>query len=187
LLLSIGNGGEGILKKIMVLGVSSGVGKSTFARKLGDILDIDVHHLDKLHWKPNWVEASREEFTLSQLKVLTNDQWIIDGNYSSTFDIRMQHADTIIYLELPLRVCLYRVFKRWIMNIGKTRPDMGEGCKEKLDYQFLKFICTTYFARKEKMKNRINTFLESGSNKKSFILKSKKEIRSFLRDMSECN
>jgi adenylate kinase family enzyme len=171
----------------MIVGVSSGVGKSTFARKLGEKLDIEVYHLDKLHWKPNWVEASREEFTLSQQKVVAHDQWIIEGNYSSTFNIRMQHADTMIYLELPLRVCLYRVFKRWITNIGKTRPDMGEGCKEKLDYQFLKFICTTYFARKKKMKHRLNAFMESGSNKKKYILKSKNEIRSFLKDLSECN
>lgn len=85
-------------------------------------------------------------------------QWIIEGNYSNTFDIRTEHADTIIYLELPLYVCLYRVVRRWLMNIGKTRIDMGEGCKEKLDWDFIQFIYTTYYPRKKKCTNDFNRF-----------------------------
>jgi adenylate kinase family enzyme len=171
------------MNRIMVMGVSAGVGKSTFARKLGELLDINVYHLDALYWKPNWVEASLEEFSASQQEIVTLDQWIIEGNYSSTYDIRAQKADTIIYLELPLFVCLYRVFKRWVLNIGQTRPDMGTGCKEKLDYEFLKFICTTYYTRKKKMKNRLQAFKEMDSQKNIIMLKSKKEIQSYLETL----
>ncbi|USK26812.1 topology modulation protein [Bacillus sp. CMF21] len=172
------------MNRIMVMGVSAGVGKSTFARRLGELLEISVYHLDALYWKPEWVEASLEEFADDQQKIVSLDQWIIEGNYSNTYDIRVQNADTIIYLELPLIVCLYRVFKRWIQNIGKTRPDMGEGCKEKLDFQFLKFICTTYYPRKKKMETRLQAFKVTGSQKNIIMLKNKKEIRSYLETLS---
>lgn len=169
------------MNRIMVMGVSAGVGKSTFARELGDILNIDVHHLDRFYWRPNWVEAPLEEFSNSQQEVVAQDQWIIEGNYGSTYEIRAQYADTIIYLELPLYVCLYRVFKRWISHIGKTRPDMGEDCKEKLDYQFIHFICTTYHRRKKQMRDRFQAFEEDSSDKRVIILKNKAEIREYLQ------
>ncbi|MCM3596189.1 topology modulation protein [Metabacillus idriensis] len=172
------------MNRIMVMGVSAGAGKSTFARKLGELLNINVHHLDVLYWKPNWVEAPLEEFTADQQKIVAQNQWIIEGNYHNTYDIRVQNADTIIYLELPLIVCLYRVFKRWILNVGKTRPDMGKDCKEKLDWAFIKFICTTYYPRKKKMEARFQTFKETDSKKKVIVLKNKKEICSYLETLS---
>ncbi|GEL76767.1 topology modulation protein [Tenuibacillus multivorans] len=160
------------MKRIMVLGVSSGVGKSTFARKLGEEMGIKVYHLDSLHWKPNWVEVSSEESAASQKEIVTQDEWIIEGSYSSTYHIRVKRADTIIYLELPLYVCLYRVVKRWLLNIGKTSPDMGEGCKEKLDYQFLKFILTSYNKRKKKMVKRLQAFDDMAPDHKvAFLLR----------------
>lgn len=172
------------MNRIMVLGVSYGVGKSTFARNIGQKFAIDVYHLDAFYWKPGWVEASLESFTASQQEIVAQDKWIIEGNYSGTYDIRAANADTIIYLELPLYVCLYRVFKRWILHIGKTRPDMGRGCKEKIDYQFIKFICTTYNPRRKKMRARFEDFQRQGIEKNIIILKSKKEIRSYLKSVS---
>lgn len=168
------------MNRIMVMGVSAGAGKSTFARKLGSKLGIDVYHLDAFFWKPNWVQASSEEFSASNQEIVNRHQWIIEGNYSSTYDIRSARADTIIYLELPLIICLYRVVKRWLMNIGKTRPDMGVGCKEKLDYQFIKFIVTTYHPRKKKMRVRFRAFQEADPSKKIIILKGRKEIQAYL-------
>lgn len=171
------------LKRIMVIGISAGVGKSTFARKLSEALNIEVCHLDALYWKPGWVETPLEEFAAAQKKIVSNDQWIIEGNYSNTFEIRIEQADTIFYLELPLYVCLYRVIKRWFQNIGKTRPDMGKGCKEKIDWDFIKFICTTYYPRKRKMAERIQSFQELGKKKNVFILRNNQEIHSFFRDI----
>jgi adenylate kinase family enzyme len=164
----------------MVIGISSGVGKSTFARKLGEALNITVYHLDAFYWKPGWVEASLEEFSKAQQEIVSQPQWIIEGNYNTTFEIRAEHADTIIYLELPLRVCLYRVVKRWLMNIGRTRADLGEGCKEKLDWKFIKFIYTTYYPRKKKMNERFQAFQAVGTKKEIITLKSKQEIHSYI-------
>lgn len=165
----------------MVLGISAGVGKSTFAKQLGNKLNIEVTHLDALFWKAGWVESSVEEFADAQKHIVQQERWIIEGNYSNTYHVREPYADTIIYLELPLRICLYRVFKRWWENRGKTRSDMAEGCEEKIDMKFLHFIITTYFPRKEKMQLRMKKFREDG---KSVIqLKSRNEIRNFLNTL----
>jgi len=165
----------------MVIGISAGVGKSTFARELGETLNINVYHLDTLYWKPNWVEAPLEEFSKAQQEIVNQQQWIIEGNYSNTFEIRAKQADTIIYLELPLFVCLYRVIKRWFMNIGKSRPDMGEGCKERLKWEFIKFILTTYNPRKSKMIEQLKVFQSLDPTKKIITLKSKQEVHTFIR------
>lgn len=173
------------MRKIIVAGVSAGVGKSTFAARLGEKLDLPVHHLDAYHWKPGWKEAGKEEFKAAQHNIVKGGDWIIEGNYSSTFDIRMAQADTFIYLELPLAVCLYRVLKRWLSNIGKTRPDMGEGCPEKMEWEFLKFIVTTYAARKVKMRSRMRHFLEARDGNKAILLAGKKEIAGFLKTVDK--
>lgn len=172
------------MKRIMVIGVSAGVGKSTFAQKLGKVLKINVHHLDALYWKPNWVEATQEEFSEAQQEIVKHDHWIMEGNYRNTIQIRTKHADTLIYLELPLYVCLYRVVKRWLKNIGKTRPDMGNGCKEKLDWKFIKFIYTTYYPRKRNMVGLFQSFQALNPKNEIIILKSRQEIETYLDNLT---
>ncbi|WP_264738064.1 topology modulation protein [Cytobacillus firmus] len=168
------------MKRIMVIGISAGAGKSTFARKLGEKTGIEVHHLDAVFWKPGWVESGLQEFSDAQRKLVKKQQWIIEGNYSNTFEIRAAACDTVIYLELPLYLCMYRVLKRWLTNLGKIRPDMADGCKEKLDWKFIKFILTTYGPRKKKMAERIDIFAAEG--KKVIALKNKSDIDSYIED-----
>ncbi|WP_070121355.1 topology modulation protein [Bacillus marinisedimentorum] len=171
------------MERIMVVGISAGAGKSTFARQLGGALGLKVVHLDTLYWKPGWVEAPTEEFREAQRQAVQGKNWIIEGNYTDSIDIRMERADTIIYLELPLYVCLYRVVKRRIMNAGKTRLDMTAGCNEKLDWDFLKFILSTYYPRKKKMQKRFADFKGRGENKNVIELNSKQKIRTFLAEL----
>lgn len=173
------------MKKIMVVGVSAGVGKSTFARTLGEKLDLPVHHLDSFHWKPGWVEADKNEFREVIEKLVKEDAWIIEGNYSSTIDLRLAEADTLIYLELPLRICLYRVLKRWLTNIGRTRPDMGEGCPERMEWEFLKFIITTYTRRKTEMRQRLAKFQEMDRFNQPVLLAGQGQIAGFLAGLPE--
>ncbi|MEK4068074.1 topology modulation protein [Peribacillus sp. FSL R5-0717] len=171
------------MERILVIGVSAGVGKSTFARRLGDHLNIEVYHLDTFYWKPGWVEAPLEAFISAQKEVVSHDKWIMEGNYSHSFNLRSELADTIIYLELPLGVCLYRVIKRWLSNLGKTRPDMAKGCNEKLDWEFIKFIISTYFPRKKEMKIKLADLQKSDPEKVIVMLKSKPDIEGYLLNM----
>ncbi|MDV2683684.1 topology modulation protein [Alkalihalophilus lindianensis] len=169
------------MKRIMVVGVSAGAGKSTFARKLGERLHIPVYHLDTFYWKSNWVEASEIEFYEAQLNLVKHASWIIEGNYTGTLHLRMEETDTIIYIERSLPVCLYRVLKRYLQNRGKVREDLGEGCIEKLDWPFIKFIVTTYFKRKEMMQEHFTHFLAGKGSRKVIQLKNKKQIRDFFQ------
>ena len=127
------------MKRIVVIG-NGGAGKSTFSRKLAEIMGIPLYHLDAYFWNPGWVSTKRPEWQAFLTDLLQRDAWIIDGNYSSTLDLRLQYADTVIFLDMPAPRCLLRVVKRRWMYRGKTRPDMREGCPEKLDAEFVRFV-----------------------------------------------
>ncbi|MGL5478868.1 MAG: topology modulation protein [Clostridium sp.] len=126
-------------KKIIVLGCS-GSGKSTLSKKLGEILNIRVIHLDKLYWNENWVPVSLEEFDKRLDFEMSKESWIIDGNFGRTIPKRLERCDTVIYLDYKRRVCIRGDLKRFITNYGKTRSDMGKGCIEKIDIEFLSWI-----------------------------------------------
>ena len=126
-------------KRIMILG-SAGSGKSTLAIKLGEITKIPVIHLDRLFWNPGWIQTPKDEMEQKVIEVACGDSWIIDGNYSSTLDFRIERADSIIFIDFNRYFCIYRTFKRRIKNHGRTRYDLGEGCIEKIDWDFFKWV-----------------------------------------------
>ena len=82
------------MKKIVLIG-SGGSGKSTLAKQLGEKLKINVYHLDALFWKPNWVGVPKDEQRMIQKDLVKRQEWIIDGNYGGTMEIRLNAADTI--------------------------------------------------------------------------------------------
>jgi adenylate kinase family enzyme len=127
------------MQRILVIGCA-GAGKSTFAKELGQKLNIEVIHLDSLFWNMGWVPTPKEEWRKRVNQLSQKEQWIMDGNYGSTLEIRLQYADTVIFFDLPRMQCLWGAVKRRFMYAGKTRPDMGAGCAEKIDVEFLKWI-----------------------------------------------
>lgn len=141
------------MQRINIIG-NCGSGKSTLARQLGDVTGIDVIHLDVLSWLPGWVERSEEAFKESLKAVVARDSWIIEGNYSRTWPIRMPPADTVIWLDVPVYRCVYRILKRRIMYAGKSRPDMAEGCREKIDLEFIRWTMS-YPKRQGDVRQRV--------------------------------
>jgi adenylate kinase family enzyme len=128
------------MRKVMVIG-SAGAGKSTFSTRLGKILELPVYHLDSIFWRPGWVRPEREVWTQAQEALVAGDEWILDGNYGSTLEIRVRACDTVIFLAFPRLVCLGRVIKRWLRYRGRTRPDLNPGCVEHMpDREFLSWI-----------------------------------------------
>ncbi|MGM9988590.1 MAG: DNA topology modulation protein [Bacillaceae bacterium] len=166
----------------MVIIGSGGSGKSTFSRKLSEKIEVEVYHLDAILWKPNWQLTSREEQIKIQTKLIQKEQWIIDGNYGATMDIRLKAADTIIYLDMPRILCLYRVLKRRIQYHNKTRPDMREGCAEKMDMEFLKWVWNYPNTKRPSLLETLN---ELKKEKQVIHLKSPKEVRVFLHDVKK--
>jgi Adenylate kinase and related kinases len=136
-------------KRIMIIG-SAGSGKTTLSDKLSKILDIEVIHLDRLYWKPNWTITPEEEWKMVMEEACNKDSWIIDGNYRKTIEMRLSKADTVIFIDKNRWSCLHGVLKRIRKNKGRQRSDMGEGCIEKYDWSFLWWVFS--FPRKSRPK-----------------------------------
>ena len=162
-------------RRIMIIG-SPGSGKSTFAKKLSQITQLSLIHLDKEFWKDGWIETPRQEWVEKQKQLILGDEWIIDGNYGGTMDIRLEKADTIICFKLSRTICLLSYFKRVITNMGKVRPDMSEGCPEKFDFEFMKYI---WNFPKASGKTNIDV-IEKNKDKQIIVFKSRKESQQFL-------
>ncbi|EIM08432.1 topology modulation protein [Planococcus antarcticus DSM 14505] len=167
------------MKKIALIG-SGGSGKSTLARKLGMKLNVEVYHLDALLWKPNWQPTSKEEQRKIQMELVKKEEWIIDGNYNGTMDIRLREADTIIFLDFSRVLCTYRALKRMIQYRNRKRPDMAEGVKERFDLNFMKWI----WNYPKKIRPVVLKRFEGLPNDKVIIiLKSPKEAQHFLNSI----
>ena len=166
-------------KRIVVIG-SPGSGKSTFSRKLSEITGIPLIHLDKEFWNYGWVETPKEEWIKKQENLISGDKWIIDGNYGSTLDIRIEKADTIISFQLSRTMCILSYFKRLITNINKIRPDMPEGCLEKLDFEFMKYIWNF-----PKISGKRNLEILAGSRDKHIIIfKKRSEANKYIKQLT---
>jgi adenylate kinase family enzyme len=126
-------------KKILIVGCS-GTGKSTLSRQLGLLLEIPVVHLDRMFWRPGWQNISRQQLRELMIPAMERPSWIIDGNFQSTLELRMQYADTVIFLDYPRRVFMTSVLKRIWQTYGTSRADLRPGCPEKLDWEFLRWV-----------------------------------------------
>lgn len=123
--------------KIAILGYA-GSGKSTLAKELGELYGIPVLHLDTVMFLPDWKERPKDEqLAIVQDFMDTHDGWVIDGNYSNLLqERRLEEADQVLFLLFPRLLSFARVVKRYRRYRGRSRPDMAEGCSEKLDASF---------------------------------------------------
>lgn len=166
------------MERILIIGCG-GAGKSTLARQLGEKLDLPVVHLDRIFWLPGWVEMEREAFDDRVRQELEKPKWIIDGNYNRTMPQRIAKCDTVIYLDFSRFACLLGVLKRVITNHGKVRPDMGEGCPERFDLDFLKWVWNFNQEKREKYYRLLN----EAEGKQTIVLKNRRMVRRFLKSL----
>jgi adenylate kinase family enzyme len=127
------------MERVAIVGCSGG-GKSTLARAMGERLGLPVTHLDNLYWKPGWTESRLEEFRPKVDAVAAAPRWIIEGNFTSASALRFARADTIVWIELPVALCLWRAFSRMLLNFGRSRADLSPGCPERFDVEFYRYI-----------------------------------------------
>ena len=166
------------MERIMIIGCP-GSGKTTLALALKEKLGLPLIHLDQLWWKGNWENVTREEFDSRLAMAVNMENWIIDGNFSRTIEMRLQRCATIIYLDFDRWECLQGVIHRVIRNYGKTRPDMGGNCKERFDWDFMKYIWN--FNEQNRIRNY--TWIAKAPHAKAIVLKNRKEVKRFLENL----
>ena len=162
------------MKKVIVIGCP-GSGKTTFAEKLNKCTDLPVYYLDAIWHKPDKTHISRDDFDEKIKGIFSEPEWIIDGNYNRTIEMRLQQCDTVFLFDLPTEVCLQGATER----LGKGRYDLPWIEKE-LDPEFEVFIKD--FA--EKSLPRIYDLIEKyKSVKQVVVFKTREESDEFINNL----
>ena len=166
--------------KIAIIGYS-GSGKSTLARQLAEAYNIPVLHFDKVQFRPNWEirpQPSKEIMTKTFLDL--HKDWVIDGNYSKlSFERRMEEADVIILLLFNRISCLHRVTRRYLKYKNATRSDMADGCTEKLDWEFVKWVLRD--GRTKTSKQRYQS-VRDRYPEKTVVIKNQRQLDAYLHN-----
>ena len=159
------------MKKIIVIGCP-GSGKSRLSRKLCAKLGMPLCHLDMLYWNADKTTVEKRLFLERLGDAMGKEEWIIDGNYASTMEIRMKACDTVIFLDFPTNTCLSGIKER----LGKPRSDMPWVESEESDDEFIEFI------KNYNLQNRpqVLELLKKYSEKRIFILNNREEADEFL-------
>ena len=169
--------------KIAIVGYS-GSGKSTLARELAQKYQTDVLHFDTVQFLPDWkIRSAEEKKRITENFLDTHDSWVIDGNYAKLFyERRMEEADIIILLLFNRFSCLYRAYRRYIKYKNTTRPDMAEGCNEKFDSVFIKWILWDERSKHEKERYK---GLISKYGDKAVVIKNQKQLDIYIQSISK--
>lgn len=164
------------MKRIALIG-PGGAGKSTLARQIGERLNLPVIHLDAHYWHEGWTEMPKEEWAQMVAEMVGHEAWVIDGNYGGTMALRLAAADTILFLDLPPPLCIWRVLSRYGRHRGRSRPDMAVGCPEKLDLVFLRWI---WNYRRDRRPNILEMLARYTDGRKIVHLQTAGQVRRFL-------
>ncbi len=160
------------MNRIMVIGCP-GSGKSTFSKALHEITGIPLYHLDMMNWNADRTTVDKAVFRERLLSAIQNNKWIIDGNYGSTIELRLQACDTVIFLDYPVEICLNGIRERR----GKARTDMPwiENEDEE-DTDFIEFIKNYNSQSRPKIIDLLYTY----SHKDIYIFKTRDEADEYL-------
>ena len=164
------------MKKVIVIGCP-GSGKSVFSRTLHDITGLPLYHLDMIYWRADKTFLSREELIGKINEIGATDEWIMDGNYGGTMELRLSLCDTIIFLDYPTDVCLEGIMARRSTH----RPDMPWADSDEPDGEFVDSVKNYYSQNRPTVLERIKKF----SDKKILIFKSRLEADDFLKMLRE--
>ncbi|MBB4078000.1 adenylate kinase family enzyme [Lewinella aquimaris] len=164
------------MQRVLITGCC-GAGKSTLARKLSDVTGLEVIHLDENYWKAGWQETEKAEWTEKVRALASKPTWIMDGNFAGTLDLRIERADTIVYLDYRTITCLWRITRRIVRYHWRVRPDMPAGCPERFDAKFYHYVATYNLFRRTAMLRKLTELSET---KRVLIFKNDSETARFL-------
>lgn len=154
--------------RYVVIG-TSGAGKSTFARRLADILGSPYIELDDLYWDADWTPRTTEEFESRVVAQTAGERWVLDGNYSVVRDVIWPRSTDIVWLNYGRAVVLSRVFRRTLRRLA-LREELWSGNRESIGRSFL--------SRESILLWSFNTF---GKNRKRYAAARRSGEHSHLR------
>ena len=163
------------MKRIIVIGCP-GSGKSTFAKALHSITHIPLFHLDMMYWQEDKTIVDKAVFLDRLSSAMQLDEWIIDGNYSSTMEMRLSACDTVFFLDYPVEVCLDGIVAR----VGKPRTDMP-WVESEVDAEFEAFV-RQY---RDISRPKVLALLDMYASKNIYIFQNRQEADDFLKNHIE--
>ena len=159
------------MQKVIVIG-SPGAGKSTFARKLRDTTGLPLYYLDQIWHRPDKTNIAREAFDERLSAIIANDNWIIDGNYGRTLEMRLQVCDTVFLFDLPVDVCLEGIRAR----VGQQHEDLP-WTETELDDEFMQWVKD--FPNNQ-LPNIYSLLAQYGNNRDVIIFHAREEADSYF-------
>lgn len=167
------------LQRILVIG-SGGAGKSTLARELAASLSLPLVHLDQHYWHPGWTPTPEAEWDRVVDRLIAEERWVMDGNYGRTLERRLQRAQAVVWLDLSRWVCIWRVIRRQASYLGRVRPDLPAGCRERASLDFLLWVWTYPSRRRPGIRRRLAALPASTQ---VIVLQSARELRAFIASL----
>ncbi len=159
--------------KVIVIGCP-GSGKSTFSKILHNITKIPIYHLDMLNWKENKTTIDKTLFRQKMLEVIKKKEWIIDGNYGSTIELRIKECNIVFFLDYPTDICLKGIKDR----VGKERDDIPfVECE--IDDDLVEFVKNFGYTTRPNIINLLKKY----KDKKIIILKNREEGNDYLKNL----
>jgi adenylate kinase family enzyme len=168
-------------RRVVVTGMA-GAGKSTFSRALSAKTGLPVIHLDVHFWKPGWVPTPDDEWREKQRGLLAGEEWIVDGNYHATLGLRLERADTVVFLDRPWWICAQRAFARGVSK----RPagfELPVGCDESA-WRRLRdewsLVWRIWRVRRSERERELGILSQHGKHVRLHVLRSRRAVRGFL-------
>src|SRR5262245_55085490 len=174
------DGGSRMIGHRVLVDGMMGSGKSTFARALAARTGLPPIHLDLHYWMPGWARPSDDEWRERQLALLAGEAWVIDGNYNETLPLRLERADTVIFLDTPWWLCASRAFVR---GLWKPGGEMPEGCEDSRSRRLRDEwggVGRIWRNRRSEPECARSQFLRQGSHTTVHVLRSRREARELL-------
>lgn len=157
-------------KKILVLGCS-GSGKSTFSKKLHEKTGLPLIHLDNIWWKADRTHISRDEFDKKLEEIMLENEWIMDGDYSRTYEVRIQGCEAVFFLDYSEEECMNGIIER----VGKERGDIP-WIEDSLDPELVKMVKDFSVDNRPTLYELFNKY----SDKQIIIFKSRSEADEWI-------
>ena len=165
------------MKRIMIIG-SPGSGKTTLAKELAKKTKLPLVHLDHLYWLPGFVKRADDDFLELVMQACKQDAWIMDGNSISHLAERIPFADTIIFLDISRKTCMWRIIKRSVTSLF-TREERAPGCPVRARWGFLQWV----WHWEETYRDEALRLIATATQAKTILLQSPDEIAAFLNQL----